>query len=253
MLLPEPAMTTVFGPVIDTARPYLGVRLLAVLATVTLAGAGTTSAVAGPKPPPGGTGTVAQWTMSESTTATTMVDSSPNHNDGVISTRVLRAQPGFRGFGYGFAGDGGRVTVPDSVSLNPEDKAYSVSLYFKSSVKPTSSVGDYDLIRKGLASTPGGDWKIEVLRNGHAFCHFRGSSGSVSLTGTSNVVTGGWHSIACSTSSTGTQLVVDGKTQASTSKRPGKVKNTASLLVGAKNSTEDLTTGTIDEITITKG
>ena len=250
--MPDTAENDLFEPVIQPSPRHLGVRLLTVLISVVLAGAATSGAVARPRPSPETSTIVARWSMSESASATTMVDSSPNHNDGAIAKQVLRAQPGFSGFGYGFAGDGGRVTVPDSTTLNPEDQPYSVSLYFKSSVRPSSSVGDYDLIRKGLASTSGGDWKIEVLRNGHAYCHFRGS-GSVNLEGNSSVVTGSWHSIACSTSSTGTKLVVDGKTQASSSKRPGKVKNTASLLVGAKNSTEDLTTGTLDEITITKG
>ena len=200
-----------------------------------------------------GSPTVAQWSMSESTSQTTMTDSSGNGNNGSISSQVLRAQSGFNGFGYGFAGDGGRVTVPSSSTLNPGSGSYTVSLYFKSSVKPSKSVGDYDLIRKGLSSTSGGDWKIEVLGNGHAYCHFRGSSGSVNLNGTSSVVTGSWHSIVCSSTSTGTTLIVDGKPQAKTSAKPGTLSNTASLMVGAKNATEDLTTGTLDEITISKG
>ena len=181
-----------------------------------------------------------------------MTDSSGTGNNGSISSQVLRQQSGVSGYGYGFAGDGGRVTVPSSSTLNPGSGSYTVSLYFKSSVKPSKSVGDYDLIRKGLASTSGGDWKIEVLGNGHAFCHFRGSSGSINLNGTSSVVTGGWHSIACSSTSTGTTLLVDGKTQAKTSAKSGTLSNTSSLMVGAKNATEDLTTGTIDEITISR-
>jgi hypothetical protein len=196
--------------------------------------------------------TVAQWSMSESTSQTTMADSSGNGNNGSISAEVRRGQPGFSGNGYGFAGDGGRVTVPSSSTLNPGSSAYTVSLYFMTSVKPNRSVGDYDLIRKGLSTTSGGDWKVEVLGNGHVFCHFRGSSGSVNLTGSSNIVNGAWHSIVCSSTSTGTTLVVDGKTQAKTTARSGSLSNSASLMVGAKNATEDLTTGTLDEITITK-
>ena len=91
-----------------------------------------------------------------------------------------------------------------------------------------------------------------MLRNGHASCHFRGTAGSVNLDGSTSVVNGAWHNIQCGTSSTGTALVVDGRRQAKTASIPGTVSNSASLMVGAKNATEDLTTGTLDEIVITK-
>lgn len=196
--------------------------------------------------------TVASWHMEESTGATTMVDSSGNNNNGSISREVKVGQPGYSGKGYGFAG-AGLVTVPSSTSLNPSSSPFSVSLRFKSSTRPSSSVGDYDLVRKGLISTSGGDWKMEILQSGKVYCHFRGSSGSVNLTGSTNVVNGQWHLLECRTTTSGTQLRVDGTTQASSSARPGTISSSAALTVGAKNSSEDQTTGVLDEVRLTKG
>lgn len=197
--------------------------------------------------------TVASWHMGE-TSGSTMVDASGNGNNGSISSKVSLGKTGFSGKGYGFNGDGGLVSVPNSSSLSSSGSgSFSVSLYFKSSTKPSSAVGDYDLIRKGLGTTSGGDWKIEVLRSGVAFCHFRGSSRTIDLTGSSNVVTGSFHKLTCKYSSSGTQLVVDGTTQKRSSTVPGSIKNSSGITIGAKNSSDDQTTGVLDEVTITKG
>lgn len=195
--------------------------------------------------------TVASWHMEEAI-GSTMVDSSGNNNTGTISSGVKLAQPGYSGLGYGFPGKG-LVSVPSSSSLTAGSSPFSTSLRFKSTTKPTSSVGDYDLIRKGLSTTSGGDWKMEVLQSGKLFCHFRGSSASINLTGTSDVVNGSWHLLECGTTTTGVQLRVDGTTQASTSRKPGTISNSAGLTIGAKNSTEDRTTGTLDEVLLKKG
>jgi hypothetical protein len=194
---------------------------------------------------------VASWHMDEAVGATTMVDSSGNNNSGTIS-KVKVGQPGYAGNGYEFAG-AGIVTVKNSATLNPSGSPFSVALRFKSSTRPTSSVGDYDLIRKGLSSTSGGDWKMEILKSGKVFCLFRGSSAKVTLTGTTNVVNGAWHLLECRTTATGTQLLVDGAAQASTASRPGNISNSSVLTVGAKNASEDQTTGVLDEVLIQKG
>lgn len=199
------------------------------------------------------TTTVALWNMGE-TSGSTMVDSSGNGNDGSISSKVDLGQSGKSGKAYGFNGDGGLVTVPNSSSLSSSGSgSFSVSLYFKSSTKPSSSVGDYDLIRKGLGTTSGGDWKIEVLRSGVVFCHFRGSSRAVDVTGSKNVVDGSFHKLTCKVSSSGTELLIDGTSQKKSSKKPGDIENSSSLTIGSKNSHDDQTTGVLDSVSITKG
>jgi hypothetical protein len=185
------------------------------------------------------------------TSGTIMRDASGNGRNGVISGGVILGRTGYSGLAYGFTGNGGLVTVPHSSALNPGSGSFTVSLYYKSSTLPSAGVVDYDLIRKGLGSTSGGDWKLEVLQNGHAFCHMRGSR-SVDIEGTTNVVSGSWRKLSCTTNTSGTFLRVDGTTQRSTSSRPGSVTSTTSLLVGAKNTIEDSTVGSIDLVTISK-
>jgi hypothetical protein len=141
--------------------------------------------------------------------------------------------------------------VPSASALNPGSGSFKTTIYFKSSRKPSSG-GDFDLLRKGVYSTSGGDYKVEIFATGRAFCHFRGSQ-RVEVTGTSNVVDGDWHRITSSTSGSGVRLSVDGSTQASSSKDPGTISNTSSLRVGAKDSTHDETIGSLDSLKITKG
>jgi hypothetical protein len=221
-------------------------RLLALLAlpvTLCLAFVGPARAA---------TVTVASWHMDESAGATTMTDSSGNNNNGAISSGVRVGQPGYSGKAYEFPG-AGIVTVPSSSSLNPSSSPFSVSLRFRSSTRPSSSVGDYDLVRKGLISTSGGDWKMEILQSGKVYCHFRGSSGSVNATGTSNVVDGKWHRLGCRTSSSGVAVLVGGNVQSKSAKIPGTIANSASLTIGGKNATEDQTTGVLDDVLVTRG
>ena len=196
--------------------------------------------------------TLANWHLDE-LSGSTMHDSSGNAYDGAISSGVRLGRAGYNGGkAYGFNGDGGRVSVPSRTSLSSGTGSFSVSLYFKSSTMPSPSVGDYDLIRKGVSTTSGGDWKMEILTSGSLFCHFRGSSTPVDLTGSTNVVTGSFHKLTCRYSSTGTQLIVDGTVQRSTSRRAGTVANSSPISLGAKSAAEDMTTGTIDEVLITK-
>jgi hypothetical protein len=197
--------------------------------------------------------TAAHWAMNEAKGATKMVDSSGHGLTGAISSKVLVGQSGHSGRAYGFAGDGGLVTVRDNNLLDPGGNSYEVELYFKSSTKPSSAVGDYDLIRKGLASTSGGDWKMEILQSGKVFCHFRGSSGSINVTGSSNVVDGKWHRLGCRSNSSGVSTLVNGNVQAKSAKTPGTISNSASLSIGAKNAQEDETTGALDDVVITRG
>ena len=194
--------------------------------------------------------TSALWNMGE-LSGSTMRDASGNGHDGTIGSGVVLGKAGYSGRAYGFTGNGAKVTVPHSSALNPGSGSFKASAYFKSSTKPSSSVGDYDLVRKGLGSTTGGDWKLEVNSNGHAGCHFRGSR-TINLEGTTNVVNGSWHRITCVTDSTGTALKVDGSVQSRTSSRSGSITNTSRLTVGAKSNGEDSTTGSIDLVTITK-
>jgi hypothetical protein len=166
---------------------------------------------------------------------------------------VTTGQPGAVGKAYLFAKTPAYVAVPSTSALNPSTSSFSVSIRAKFPKRPSSSVADFDLVRKGLQSNSGGDYKIEILRDGRAFCLFQGSSGIVSVTGSKNLADNAWHKITCKRSSSKVTLTVDG--QAKSSSRPtGKISNSAKLYVGAKDgSGADQYRGYLDELVIKKG
>src|SRR5215210_2221284 len=129
-----------------------------------------------------------------------LVDSSGNNNNGT-TTNITAAVPGFVGNGYHFNGNSA-ATVPSSDSLNPGSANISFTVPVKFTQPPSTAVGDYDLIRKGLASTPGGDYKMEILpRNNRtkakAFCFFKDSAQTVGkLVNGPNLADGVWHNLS---------------------------------------------------------
>lgn len=194
---------------------------------------------------------VAYWRMSD--TGTTMADSSGRGHTGTLHG-VKVQQPGWSGgLGYGFLSTPSSVTVPSASDLNPGSSAFSVTVHVRFSQKPSASVGDYDLLRKGLSDTAGGDYKLEILGSGVAFCLFRGSGGEGTVTGTTNLATNTWHTITCARTASTVRLTVDGSTR-STAKSTGTISNTSTMVLGAKNgSGEDQYRGYLDSVTITKG
>jgi hypothetical protein len=166
---------------------------------------------------------------------------------------VTTGQPGAVGKGYLFAKKPAYVAVSSTSALNPGTSSFSVSIRAKFPKRPSSSVADFDLVRKGLQSNSGGDYKIEILRDGRAFCLYQGSSGIVSVTGSKNLADNAWHKITCKRSSSKVTLTVDGQSK-STSRPTGKISNSAKLYVGAKDgSGDDQYSGYLDELVIKKG
>lgn len=199
--------------------------------------------------------TVALWHMED--TGSTMHDSSGYGNDGTL-TAVTVGQPGYAGYGFGFSRNPALVSVPSRSSLNPGTSTFTVTTHVRFTKLPTSSTGgDYDLIRKGLASTSGGDWKQEIAPNGRGSCTARGSSGSLTLTAGPVLNDGRWHALTCVLSTGGLQLKVDGAQVASKAASIGSISNSASLTLGAKSikstTSGDQFTGFMDEVSITKG
>src|SRR3712207_4887069 len=119
----------------------------------------------------------ADWQMNE--TSGSMIDSSRNHNNGAPS-RVVRT-----GRSYVFNGSTSHVAVPDNNSLDPGGE--SITLTARVKVGGASLDDDsYDVVRKGLVTTEGGDYKMEVKRKsksdptvGKLHCLFKGSGGTV--------------------------------------------------------------------------
>src|SRR5439155_12704584 len=101
--------------------------------------------------------TVALWHMDE-TSGSTMRDS-VGANNGTLKNVAL-GKSGFLHSAYGFNGSSSIVTVPSSSALNPGSADFSFLVHVKFSKLPPT---DYDLLRKGLSSTAGGDYKLEIL------------------------------------------------------------------------------------------
>ncbi len=182
----------------------------------------------------------ASWQMNEKTGK--VIDSSGNHNDGTVHGGVTRT-----GSQYQFDGHSGYVSVPNSASLNPGAADITITIAFSLDGNPASG-DDYDLLRKGLAGTKGGDFKVEVLPGGKAFCRFRGSKVSTVKGGT-NLGTG-THTIKCVKTTSKVSLYVDGAQKATQSVKVGAISNTQPVILAAKPG-DDFTKGAINFITIT--
>lgn len=170
------------------------------------------------------------WHLDE-TSGTTAFDSSGNGNDGTAYDVAMD------GNGYQFNGVSSKVLVPTSDSLNPGTAAFSFSVTFQTSVSPGPGL-DYDMLRKGLTTTSGGEYKIEVIQaNGkaRALCIVKDAAKkALQIRGTTNLTDGQVHTITCTRSSTGLTVVVDNLAPRSKAGVTGAISNTAPLALGAK-------------------
>jgi hypothetical protein len=202
--------------------------------------------------PPPPTGTVALWHMDE--LSGTMVDSAPAGSvaDNGTPTNVVQGVPGAVGTAYHFKGstDQSYVTVPHSADLTPGSADFSFSAKVNFTVNPSPEVVDYDLLRKGLSTTTGGDYKMEILQSGKAFCQWKGSAGNTSITSTNPVALGGWHTITCIKTASTVKIKVDSVTKTKTF-TVGSITNTAALFIGAKPNADEYL-GDMDEVLISK-
>ena len=107
----------------------------------------------------------AVWLMSE-TSGTTMTDSSGYANNGTTYNVTMT---GANGYVFDPA-KRSKVVVPDSPTLDPGSSTVTV---------PASGT-DYDLLRKGVNATTGGEYKLEIVNvngKGRAFCLVKDSEG----------------------------------------------------------------------------
>ncbi|MCA1695792.1 MAG: LamG domain-containing protein [Actinobacteria bacterium] len=194
------------------------------------------------------TSTAALWHMDE-TTGTVMQDSSGSSNNGTLHSVDL-GQPSSNGTAYGFNGTSSYVSVPDNNTLDPGSAPLTITMNVKLNQRPSTGK-DYDLIRKGLAGTAGGDYKIEILETGKVFCRFKGSVGPVTLRNGPNLADGAWHTIQCAKSDSSIKLVVDGITYSKVG-TVGSIANASAVIVGAKPG-DDFFNGLLDEVEVVVG
>jgi hypothetical protein len=192
--------------------------------------------------------TGADWQMNE--TSGPMIDSSGN-NDG-DPTDVIRET----GSSYVFNGSTSYVAVPDSDSLDPQEK----DITLRARVKVTDAPMDddsYDVVRKGLSGTPGGDYKMEIKRAadptvGKLHCLFKGDGGKVDKVARRDIVDGNWHKLECIKTSTSVVARVDEKSGGTKAGSAGSISNPTNVMVGAKTADplDDVFDGSMDFVSI---
>jgi hypothetical protein len=190
-----------------------------------------------------GSTAAASWLMGE-TSGTTMHDSSGNGNNGTTHNVKMTGASGYRFDPTARS----KVVVPNSSTLNPGASTFSYSVKMQSSHVPASGT-DYDLMRKGIGTTTGGEYKIEIVYangQGRAFCIVKDSRGvAASVKGTTNVTDGKVHTLTCVKTASGLTLKVDAlrpRTKTVTGGL-GPISNTTALVIGAKSPTVTGTAG----------
>jgi hypothetical protein len=206
----------------------------------TATSASTATVQANPTP----AGTVALWHMDE-TSGSVMKDSVGSHNGTIFSARL--GLPGFLGTAYGFTRS--YVSVPSAGDLNPGASNLTVTLHVKTTSAPATP--DWDLIRKGLYTTAGGEFKMEYQPSGQASCGFNGSSNYGELMAGPAINDGRWHTVQCIKTPTAIKVVVDGVAFSKTV-TIGSIANTDAVPVGARPGSEYFQ-GSLDEGSIQVG
>jgi len=193
-------------------------------------------------------GVVALWHMDE-TSGTTMFDSVGSHNGVLHSTQI--GLPGFAGSAYGFNGSSSYVDAPSTADLNPGSNNITFTIHFKSSGTAPPPPADWDLFRKGLYTTRGGEWKMEFQQTGQASCGFKGTGGYAELVAGPAINDGQWHTISCVKTSTAIEVVVDGQVF-SKAANVGSITNSTDVAIGARPGS-DWYQGQLDEASIQIG
>lgn len=201
------------------------------------------------------TATAAQqgvWHFDERT-GSTAFDSSGAGNHGTLRGRVGMGLAGYAGTAFSFTTAGSWVEVPAATSLNPGARDFSFSAWINITQAPAKSV-TYDIVRKGLTTTSGGEFKLEIIPGGRARCIAKDGAGKRgSIVGPStNLADSSWHQVGCARVGSAWQVVVDG-TVRSTTAALGSVSNSRSLSIGSKYGREDATPGLVDEVVLSIG
>ena len=198
-------------------------------------------------PPPG---LVALWHMDE-TSGTTMFDSVGAHNGTLNSVQL--GLPGFSGTAYGFNGSSSYVNVPSTADLNPGSANLIFTIHLQTTGTPSAPPADWDLLRKGIYTTGGAEYKIELMHTGQAACGFEGTNDYAEVVAGPAINDGQWHTVSCIKTSTTIEVVVDGQVF-SKAANVGSIANTADVIIGAHSTVgPDWFQGELDEASIQIG
>jgi hypothetical protein len=150
------------------------------------------------------------------------------------------------------------VAVPDAESLDPQANDITLSARV---MLPNQAMDDdsYDVVRKGLVTTEGGDYKMEIKRKpkdptvGKLHCLFQGTGGTVRRVAPRDIVDGRWHTLRCIKTSDSVVARVDRGRSYTTTGSAGSIANATNVMVGAKQVTpspDDMFDGSMDFVSI---
>jgi Concanavalin A-like lectin/glucanases superfamily len=199
---------------------------------------------------------VGLWHLNEARGATVARDSTSPANNGRISGAVTTGIAGHFGTAYHFSG--GLVTVPDSSALDPGRRPFTVSMFLR--VPASLSIGDYNVLQKGRATTAGGQYKVEIggaeqRGVGKPRCSFVDSSRKavVVKASSTDIADGQWHLVICRRSASSVSISVDGSVKATTSITLGSIANASPFLFGGKGVGLHSYIGDMDEVSLRIG
>lgn len=241
---PVPGAT---DPAYTLSGADVGARLRVVVTASNSAGSSTatSAATAVVQQSSSQAGVVALWHMDE-TSGSVMHDSVATHNGTLFSVQL--GVPGFAGTAFGFTGSS-YASVPSASDLNPGSAAVTITIHLKSTSVPATP--DWDLIRKGLYTSPGGEYKMEYQPTGQASCGFKGSSNYGELITGPALNDGQWHTVQCVKTSSDIKLIVDGQSF-SKAFNIGSIANSDAVPIGARPGSEYFK-GSLDEAGIQVG
>jgi hypothetical protein len=185
------------------------------------------------------------WHMND--TSGGMADSSGNGHTGTLHGSISRS-----GSAYGFTGSGW-VEVPSGGGLNPGDADFTIAIALNTTQHPPATVQDWDLIRKGVYYTEGGEYKVEYAPNGQAICGIKGSNTYWELQGGPDLGNGAWHNVECVKTSGSITLKVDGAPVATKNIALGAIDNAEPVVIASHAGTSEFYQGLLDEASIKIG
>lgn len=201
--------------------------------------------VAGASPAQAAPTVRALWNM---TAVPTMVDSAGGDNNGRTTAITMR-----QGF-YDFNGATSVAQVPHKANLNPGTGNIRLEARIYADTAPAPGE-TYDLLRKGISSTSGGYYKIELkgkVGGGMTVaCIFKDGNRVTGMT-IGSVPTAAWVTITCTKTASSVTLVAAGRTW-TTARTVGTISNGSPVLLGGKGDGSDVFDGRMDYASITIG
>lgn len=174
-------------------------------------------------------------------------DSSGNGHDGVIVGSPRLGMPGRFGSSYSFGREGSWVFVP-SQETNPGAQDFMFSAWVNLARVPGPRES-FDVVRKGLSYTRGGEYKLEIVKEGTVRCTIKDSAGSAEKLANDLVDLDDdrWHHLSCARIGDQLILLVDDLVE-SVPVRLGRVDNSMPLTIGSKYGNDDQVAGRVDEV-----